>query len=96
MVKGDIRSGKITYQLLPSSNRKWLACQYINNKIVTFSPLSRFKMNRKKIFTDHVAAAYACSLDVSPDMRYGLGKQQNRVENEKHMLVSVPIYYTSL
>lgn len=50
-------------------NGKWLACQSLDNKIVIFSALNRFKMNRKKTFTGHMVSGYACSLDFSPDMR---------------------------
>ncbi|KAL0275354.1 UNVERIFIED_CONTAM: hypothetical protein PYX00_003223 [Menopon gallinae] len=53
-----------------SPNQKWLACQSMDNKIVIFSALNRFKMNRKKTFTGHMVAGYACSLDFSPDMSY--------------------------
>lgn len=52
-----------------SPNGKWLACQSMDNKIVIFSALNRFKLNRKKTFTGHMVAGYACSLDFSPDMR---------------------------
>ncbi|XP_029665942.1 pre-mRNA-processing factor 17-like [Formica exsecta] len=54
----------------PSRNQKWLACQSMDNKIVIFSALNRFKMNRKKTFTGHMVAGYACGLDFSPDMSY--------------------------
>ncbi|XP_063975726.1 pre-mRNA-processing factor 17 [Diachasmimorpha longicaudata] len=54
----------------PSPNQKWLACQSMDNKIVIFSALNRFKMNRKKTFTGHMVAGYACGLDFSPDMSY--------------------------
>ncbi|XP_049869832.1 pre-mRNA-processing factor 17 [Pectinophora gossypiella] len=53
-----------------SPNGKWLACQSMDNKVVVFSALNRFKMNRRKTFTGHMVAGYACSLDYSPDMRY--------------------------
>ncbi|XP_033225046.1 pre-mRNA-processing factor 17 [Belonocnema kinseyi] len=53
-----------------SPNQKWLACQSMDNKIVIFSALNRFKMNRKKTFTGHMVAGYACGLDFSPDMSY--------------------------
>lgn len=52
-----------------SPNQKWLACQSMDNKIVIFSALNRFKFNRKKTFSGHMVAGYACSLDFSPDMR---------------------------
>ncbi|KAL0833055.1 hypothetical protein ABMA28_001168 [Loxostege sticticalis] len=51
-------------------NGKWLACQSMDNKVVVFSALNRFKANRKKVFTGHMVAGYACSLDFSPDMSY--------------------------
>ncbi|XP_057336411.1 pre-mRNA-processing factor 17-like [Microplitis mediator] len=53
-----------------SPNKKWLACQSMNNDITIFSALDRFKMNRKKTFTGHMVAGYACGLDFSPDMSY--------------------------
>ncbi|XP_022164633.1 pre-mRNA-processing factor 17 [Myzus persicae] len=51
-------------------NKKWLACQSMDNKIVIFSAMNRFKVNRKKSFSGHMVAGYACSLDFSPDMSY--------------------------
>ncbi|XP_013184540.1 pre-mRNA-processing factor 17 isoform X1 [Amyelois transitella] len=53
-----------------SPNGKWLACQSMDNKVIVFSALNRFKMNRKKTFTGHMVAGYACSVDYSPDMSY--------------------------
>lgn len=53
----------------PAPNGKWLACQSMDNKIVIFSALNRFKINRKKTFSGHMVAGYACQLDFSPDMR---------------------------
>lgn len=53
-----------------SPNGKWLACQSMDNKIAIFSALNRFKMNRKKVFSGHMVAGYACTLDFSPDMSY--------------------------
>lgn len=52
-----------------SPNNKWLACQSMDNKIVIFSALNRFKLNRKKTFEGHMVAGYACTVDFSPDMR---------------------------
>ncbi|KAF9798668.1 hypothetical protein SFRURICE_006998, partial [Spodoptera frugiperda] len=51
-----------------SPNGKWLACQSMDNKVIVFSALNRFKMNRKKTFSGHMVAGYACSVDFSPDM----------------------------
>lgn len=53
-----------------SPNGKWLACQSMDNKVMIFSALNRFKLNRKKVFTGHMVAGYACSVDFSPDMSY--------------------------
>ncbi|XP_018564939.1 pre-mRNA-processing factor 17 [Anoplophora glabripennis] len=54
----------------PAPNGKWLACQSMDNKIVIFSAMNRFKINRKKTFSGHMVAGYACTLDFSPDMSY--------------------------
>lgn len=51
-------------------NQKWLGCQSMDNKIVIYSALNRFKLNRKKTFKGHMVAGYACGLDFSPEMRY--------------------------
>lgn len=53
-----------------SPNGKWMACQSLDNKIVIFSAMNRYKMNRKKTFEGHMVSGYACSLDFSPDMSY--------------------------
>ncbi|KAG1676266.1 Pre-mRNA-processing factor 17 [Nymphon striatum] len=37
-----------------SPNGKWLACQSMDNKVMIFSALNRFKLNRKKTFTGHM------------------------------------------
>lgn len=50
-------------------NLKWLGCQSMDNKIVIYSALNRFKLNRKKTFKGHMVAGYACGLDFSPEMR---------------------------
>ncbi|XP_050392096.2 pre-mRNA-processing factor 17 [Patella vulgata] len=53
-----------------SPNGKWLACQSMDNKICVFNVLNRFKYMRKKLFTGHMVAGFACSMDFSPDMSY--------------------------
>ncbi|XP_023931757.1 pre-mRNA-processing factor 17-like [Lingula anatina] len=53
-----------------SHNGKWLACQAMDNKVVIFNVLNRFKYMRKKVFKGHMVAGYACSVDFSPDMSY--------------------------
>lgn len=49
-------------------NNKYLACQFMDNKIQAFACMNRFKLNQKKIFTGHMVAGYACSPDFSPDI----------------------------
>ncbi|XP_063703595.1 pre-mRNA-processing factor 17 [Culicoides brevitarsis] len=53
-----------------SPNGKWMACQSLDNKIVIFTAMNRFKMNRKKVFEGHMVSGYACQLGFSPDMSY--------------------------
>ncbi|XP_060599989.1 pre-mRNA-processing factor 17-like [Ruditapes philippinarum] len=53
-----------------SPNGKWLACQSMDNKICVFNVLNRFKYMRKKTFTGHMVAGYACGVDFSPEMTY--------------------------
>lgn len=53
-----------------SPNGKWLACQSMDNQIIIFNVLNRFKMMRKKVFKGHMVAGYACAIDFSPDMSY--------------------------
>ncbi|XP_067945704.1 pre-mRNA-processing factor 17-like [Watersipora subatra] len=53
-----------------SHNKKWLACQSMDNQVVIFNVLNRMKMMRKKIFKGHMVAGYACGVDFSPDMSY--------------------------
>ena len=48
---------------------KWLACQSMDNQIVIFNALNRFKFMRKKVFKGHMVAGYACGVDFSPEMR---------------------------
>jgi len=53
-----------------SPNQKWLACQSMDNQIMIFNALNRFKWHRKKTFKGHMVAGYACGIDFSPDMTY--------------------------
>ena len=55
-----------------SPNGKWLIGQSMDNQVVTYSALDRFRQNRKKNFKGHTAAGYACQVNFSPDMRYVL------------------------
>uniref|UniRef100_A0A7M5V691 Pre-mRNA-processing factor 17 n=1 Tax=Clytia hemisphaerica TaxID=252671 RepID=A0A7M5V691_9CNID len=51
-------------------NGKWLACQSMDNQILIYNVLSRFRQNRKKVFKGHMNAGYACQVNFSPDMSY--------------------------
>lgn len=48
-------------------NGKWFVGQSLDNQIVCYSTSDRFRMNRKKTFTGHTTAGYACQLGFSPD-----------------------------
>jgi pre-mRNA-processing factor 17 len=51
-------------------NGKWFLAQSLDNQIVVYSAKDRFKANRKKRFTGHLSAGYACQVSVSPDGKY--------------------------
>lgn len=51
-------------------NRKWLACQSMDNSVRIFSVRDKFKPNHKKVFNGHLVAGYSCGLTTSPDGRF--------------------------
>ncbi|KAL1920910.1 uncharacterized protein VTP21DRAFT_11545 [Calcarisporiella thermophila] len=51
-------------------NKKWLACQSLDNQILIYGAKDRFRMHRKKRFTGHLVAGYACQVNFSPDGRF--------------------------
>ncbi|CAG8488801.1 8440_t:CDS:2 [Paraglomus brasilianum] len=51
-------------------NKKWLACQSLDNQIVVYGAKDRFRLHRKKRFTGHLVAGYACQVNFSPDGRF--------------------------
>lgn len=53
-----------------SPNAKWLACQSMDNQILIYNVVNRFRQNRKKVFKGHMNAGYACQANFSPDMSY--------------------------
>ncbi|KAG0044263.1 pre-mRNA-processing factor 17 [Gryganskiella cystojenkinii] len=53
-----------------SPNQKWLACQSLDNQIFVYGAKDRFRQNRKKLFSGHMVAGYACQPSFSPDGRY--------------------------
>lgn len=48
-------------------NGKWFVGQSLDNQIVCYSTSDRFRLNRKKTFSGHITAGYACQLGFSPD-----------------------------
>ncbi|KAI8981425.1 WD40-repeat-containing domain protein [Pilobolus umbonatus] len=53
-----------------SPNKKWLACQSLDNQILIYGARDRFRLNRKKRFAGHLIAGYACKPGFSPDGRF--------------------------
>jgi len=51
-------------------NGKYFTGQSLDNKIVVYDCKSGFKINRKKKFTGHINAGYACGIDFSPDGQF--------------------------
>ncbi|CAG8751643.1 950_t:CDS:2, partial [Racocetra fulgida] len=45
-------------------------CQSLDNQIVVYGAKDRFRMHRKKRFTGHLVAGYACQVNFSPDGRF--------------------------
>ena len=43
-------------------NGKWLCGQSLDNQIVTYSALDKFRQNRKKVFKGHTSSGYACQV----------------------------------
>lgn len=61
-------------------NRKWLACQSMDNQVTIYSCKDRFKYNSKKSFKGHLVAGYACGLTFSADGRFmGSGDSMGRL-----------------
>ncbi|KAJ1969818.1 hypothetical protein IWQ62_000372 [Dispira parvispora] len=54
----------------PSPNRKWLACQSLDNQILIYSAGEKLRINNKKRFTGHLVAGYACQPNFSADGRF--------------------------
>jgi len=45
----------------------WFVGQSLDNQIVVYSTRDRFRLNKKKSFSGHLTAGYACQIDFSPD-----------------------------
>ncbi|KAJ1726868.1 hypothetical protein LPJ61_004907 [Coemansia biformis] len=50
-------------------NQKWLVGQSMDNRIVVYSAGERIKPHRRKVFTGHLTAGFACQPAFSPDGR---------------------------
>lgn len=83
-------------------NGRWLACQSMDNKIWIFSAINRYKLHRKKTFTGHMVAGYACGLDFSPEMRwvtrtpFGRDSEVESFENCPTVYGSTAVFVESL
>lgn len=53
-----------------SPNKKWLSCQSLDNAVYIYSARDRFRLNRKKRFTGHLVAGFACQTAFSPDGQF--------------------------
>ncbi|CAK9296710.1 unnamed protein product, partial [Gordionus sp. m RMFG-2023] len=53
-----------------SPNKKWLACQSMDNKVLMYQVMGGLRWRRKKTFAGHMVAGYACAPDFSPDLTY--------------------------
>lgn len=51
-------------------NRKWLACQSMDNTVRIFSARGKFKPNAKRVFNGHLVSGYACGLATSSDGKF--------------------------
>ncbi|SAM00838.1 hypothetical protein [Absidia glauca] len=51
-------------------SKKWIACQSLDNQIHVYGAQDRFKVNRKKHFSGHLVAGYACKPGFSPDGKF--------------------------
>jgi pre-mRNA-processing factor 17 len=45
----------------------WFAVQSLDNQVLVYSTRDRFRLNKKKKFTGHLCAGYACQVNFSPD-----------------------------
>ena len=48
-------------------NNGLMALQSMNNEIHVYASQNKFNLNRKKKFTGHQTAGYACQMAISPD-----------------------------
>ncbi|OLY77668.1 Pre-mRNA-processing factor 17 [Smittium mucronatum] len=51
-------------------SKKWIACQSLDNQILVWSCTDKFRQNKKKEFSGHLVAGYACQMGFSPDGKF--------------------------
>jgi pre-mRNA-processing factor 17 len=51
-------------------NGSWLLAQSLDNQILVYGTRDRFRVNKRKRFTGHLIAGYACQVNMSPDGRF--------------------------
>jgi pre-mRNA-processing factor 17 len=49
---------------------KWFIAQSMDNQIMVYSTTDKFRQHKKKSFSGHLVAGYACQVGFSPDGRY--------------------------
>jgi len=49
---------------------KYFAAQSLDNQILIYGSSGRFSLNKKKRFSGHITAGYACQVNFSPDAAY--------------------------
>eukprot|EP01119_Soliformovum_irregulare_P008338 TRINITY_DN21461_c0_g1_i1.p1 TRINITY_DN21461_c0_g1~~TRINITY_DN21461_c0_g1_i1.p1 ORF type:complete len:533 (+),score=137.63 TRINITY_DN21461_c0_g1_i1:33-1631(+) len=54
-------------QMAVHPDGQYFAAQSMDNQIVVYSTQNKFKIAKKKRFTGHMVAGYACGIDFSPD-----------------------------
>jgi pre-mRNA-processing factor 17 len=58
----------------------YFLAQSLDNQILVYNSIDRFRQNRKKRFAGHVVAGYACQVSVSPDGHFVVsGDSEGRV-----------------
>ena len=46
---------------------KWFLTQSLDNQILCYSAIDRFKLNTRKSFRGHIVAGFACEISMSPN-----------------------------
>lgn len=51
-------------------SKKYILCQSLDNRILVYTAGERFSLHKKKVFSGHTVAGYACRVGVSNDGRF--------------------------